>query len=158
MSMKKFRGMRFLMVTMCCFCTTFGFSQVEVLASPQQTIASLFKAMYDGDSTLAKQVFAENASLNSVYSNKEGKTVVKSGKIEDFINAIGSPHDEIWDERISNLVVKEDGDLAQAWMDYSFYIGDQFSHCGVNSMHLVRRKGAWKILQIVDTRRKTDCN
>ena len=128
------------------------------LSTPEDAIASLFKAMYDGDSTLAGQVFAEGASLNSVYTSKNGVQKVKAGEIDGFITAIGTPHEEIWDERISNLEVKIDGDLANAWMDYSFYVDDKFSHCGVNSMHLVRKDGLWKILQIVDTRRKKDCN
>ena len=135
-----------------------AFSQVETLASPQQTIASLFKSMYDGDGQLAKNVFADNAILHSVYRKKDGEQVVNKGDVTKFIEAIGSPHEEVWDERVTNLTVKIDGDLAQAWMDYSFYIDDKFSHCGVNAMHLVLKDGAWRIFQIVDTRRKSDCN
>lgn len=132
--------------------------QSERLSTPENTIATLFQAMYDGDSTMANLTFAEDASLNSVFTTKDGIQKVKSGEVSGFINAIGTPHDEIWDERVTNLKVKIDGDLAQAWMDYSFYLGDKFSHCGVNAMHLVRQDKEWKILQIVDTRRKEDCN
>lgn len=135
-----------------------GFSQNYNLSTPEGTVKMLFKAMYDGDSTLASTVFAENASLNSVFTTKSGEQKVKEGDVTGFIVAIGKPHDEVWDERISNLSVKIDGDLAHAWMDYSFYIGDEFSHCGVNAMHLVRKNEEWRILQIVDTRRKSDCN
>jgi len=128
------------------------------LSTPEGTVNALFKSMADGDSTLASMVFAQDASLNSVFTTKDGEQKVKGGEIAGFIKAIGTPHDEIWDERISNLTVKIDGDLAQAWMDYSFYLGDKFSHCVVNAMHLVRKDGKWRILQIVDTRRKKDCN
>jgi hypothetical protein len=133
-------------------------SQAESLTSPQQTIASLFKAMYDGDGQLIKTVFSEDVMLHSVYTSKEGKQLVKKGDAEKFIEAVGSPHEEVWDERVTNLTVNIDGDLAQAWMEYSFYLDDKFSHCGVNAMHLIRKDGKWKIFQLVDTRRKSDCN
>ena len=131
---------------------------VEVLASPEQTIASLFKAMAEGNGDLAANVFTENASLHSVFTTPEGEQKTNEGDVAKFIEAIGAPHDEIWDERISNLEVKIDGDLAQAWMNYSFYLGEKFSHCGVNAIHLIRKNGQWKIFQIVDTRRKSDCD
>jgi len=137
--------------------TSSVFGQNDKLSTPENTIATLFKSMYDGDSTLAKIVFVEGASLNSVFTTKDDVQKVDAGDILGFINAIGTPHEDIWDERISNLSIKIDGDLAQAWMNYSFYLGDKFSHCGVNAIHLVRKDGEWKIFQIVDTRRKTDC-
>ncbi len=137
---------------------TLAISQNYDLSTPEGTVKALFKAMYDGDSTLANLVFAEDASLNSVFTTKDGEQKVKGGEVAGFLNAIGTPHDEVWDERISNLSVKIDGDLANAWMDYSFFVGDKFSHCGVNTMHLIRKNGEWKIFQIMDTRRKKDCN
>jgi len=134
------------------------FCQKFDLSTPEGTVKALFKAMYEGDSTLASKVFAENASLNSVFTTKAGEQKVKEGDVKGFISAIGKPHEEVWDEQISNLSVKIDGDLAHAWMNYSFFLDDKFSHCGVNAMHLIRKNGDWKILQIVDTRRKSDCN
>ncbi|MEM9545696.1 MAG: nuclear transport factor 2 family protein [Bacteroidota bacterium] len=128
------------------------------LSTPEATVKSLFKSMYDGDSTLAKLVFTKDASLNSVFTTKQGEQKINEGNVQTFINAIGSTHDEVWDERISNLSIKIDADLAHAWMDYSFYLGDKFSHCGVNAMHLIRIENQWKIFQIIDTRRKTNCN
>jgi hypothetical protein len=48
--------------------------------------------------------------------------------------------------------------MAMAWVPYSFFLGDTFSHCGVNAMLLVRsREGQWRIQSILDTRRKEDC-
>lgn len=135
-----------------------AFGQENILSTPEATITALFKSMRDGDSTMANHVFAKGATLNSVYTTKEGDQTVNAGEIDAFITAIGTPHEDTWDEQISNLKVTIDGDLAQAWMDYSFYLTDKFSHCGVNAMHLIRKKGEWKIFQIVDTRRKTDCN
>jgi hypothetical protein len=51
-----------------------------------------------------------------------------------------------------------DGNLASVWTDYKFYIGEKFSHCGVNSFQLFKGDDGWKIIYIIDTRRKDNCN
>lgn len=49
------------------------------------------------------------------------------------------------DERMIYQTVLVDGDMAQVWGPYRFIAGGKTSHCGVNSMSLVKRDGAWKI-------------
>ena len=36
----------------------------------------------------------------------------------------------------------------------SFGLMDNFSHCGVNSFQLFNDNGQWKIIYLIDTRRK----
>ena len=127
------------------------FSEIE------SVIEQLFNAMREGDSTAARAVFHDEARLMSTNETKDG-TQIHSEKIAGFIEAIGTPHDQLWDERISNLVIQVDGVLAQAWMDYEFYVDDNFSHCGVNAMQFVYEKESWKMIQIMDTRRRKNCN
>lgn len=51
-----------------------------------------------------------------------------------------------------------DGDFAQVWAKYAFYLGRQFSHCGVDAFHLVRNaQDEWKIFHLADTRQKEGC-
>jgi hypothetical protein len=61
------------------------------------------------------------------------------------------------DERLRNPVVKVDGGLASVWTEYSFYLGEQLSHCGVDTFHLVRTTEGWRIIDIADTRRREGC-
>jgi hypothetical protein len=42
--------------------------------------------------------------------------------------------------------------------NYKFYVGETFSHCGVNSFQLFKDKEGWKIIYLIDTRRKDPCN
>ena len=49
------------------------------------------------------------------------------------------------DERMIYQTVLIEGDMAQVWGPYRFIAGGKTSHCGVNSMSLVKRGGAWKI-------------
>ena len=71
--------------------------------------------------------------------------------------AVGSPHDVVWDERIWDVRIDVRDNLAAAWMDYAFFAGDQFSHCGVNAMQFARNAdGEWKLIHLADTRRAPD--
>ncbi|RLD85753.1 MAG: hypothetical protein DRJ07_02415 [Bacteroidetes bacterium] len=89
---------------------------------------------------------------------KIGEQKLEEGKLSHFLNAVGSPHENIWDERISNIRILIDDGLAQVWTDYVFYIGDKFSHCGVDSFQLVKDKNKkWKIINLIDTRRVVGC-
>jgi hypothetical protein len=47
--------------------------------------------------------------------------------------------------------------MAAAWTPYRFYRNGEFSHCGVNSFQLVKMAEGWKIVYIIDTRRKEPC-
>jgi hypothetical protein len=49
------------------------------------------------------------------------------------------------DERMIYQKVLIEGDMAQVWGPYRFIAGGKTSHCGVNSMSLVKRDDAWKI-------------
>jgi hypothetical protein len=53
--------------------------------------------------------------------------------------------------------IKIDGDFAQAWCDYAFYVGKNFSHCGVDAFQLHKTKEGWKIFHLADTRRRSGC-
>jgi len=122
-------------------------------AEVQAVIDQLFEGMRLGDSTLVRSVFHVDAGAYTSFKQK-GEFMLHEGSIDEFVNAVGSPHDKIWDERISNVVMQIDDGLAQVWMDYSFYLGEEFSHAGVNAMQLAFTDGRWQIIQIADTRRK----
>jgi len=49
------------------------------------------------------------------------------------------------DERMVYTAVLVDGDMAQVWGPYRFTAGGKTTHCGINSMSLVRRTDGWKV-------------
>lgn len=122
----------------------------------KQTVNTLFDAMRKGDSTLLRSTFAKDIVFQGVANKKEGTTLVTENA-NDFIKTIGTPHKEIYDERITFDDIKIDGDLASVWAPYKFYLGKTFSHCGVDVFQLMKTKDGWKIIYIVDTRRKDNC-
>ncbi len=121
-------------------------------------IMRLFDGMRSGNGEMVAAVFTENATMKSIGISKEGVPVLRGdGSAEDFAKAVGAPHEKIWDERISSYEIRIDGNMATAWTPYQFYLGDTFSHCGVNAFHLFKSADGWKIFHIADTRRTTDC-
>ncbi len=143
----------FIILTMCSL-TTYAQSDEE---KAKAAILQFFEGMRRSDSNMIKTSLAPNAMLQTIGKNKEGQTVVRSEDIARFITAVTQPHDEVYDERITFNSIKIDGDLATVWTPYQFYVGEKFSHCGVNSFQLVRYSGEWKIQYIIDTRRKEGC-
>ena len=123
----------------------------------QAAIEQLFDGMRASDSAMVAAVFTKDAIMKRVATGEDGEVMVNSGNLQSFLNAIGSPKNEVWDERIGSYDINIDGNLATAWTPFEFYRGDTFSHCGVNSFQLVKKDGDWKIFFIVDTSRQSDC-
>ena len=123
----------------------------------KQVINNMFDGMRKMDTGMLRAAFTSTPILQTVVKNKEGKTVVLTEPLDSFIVAISQPHTEVYDERIIFDMIKIDGDLAIAWTPYKFYVGDKFSHCGVDSYQLVKLNGQWKIQYLIDTRRRQGC-
>ena len=134
-----------------------AFAQQSATDGVKQSVNTMFDAMRKGDSTLLKSVFAKEMVLQSISTDKEGKAVISTDSANDFAKAIGTPHTAVYDERITYGDIKIDGDLASVWAPYKFYLGDKFSHCGVDVFSLMKTAAGWKIIYIVDTRRKDNC-
>lgn len=123
----------------------------------KEAINTMFDGMRAGDSAMVASVFTRDAVMQSIAMNREGEVVKISGSLDRFLTAVGTPHDEVWDEQISGFTIQIDGDLASVWTPYKFILGGNFSHCGVNSFQMAKLDGKWKVIYIVDTRRRTEC-
>ncbi|AKQ44619.1 hypothetical protein TH63_01595 [Rufibacter radiotolerans] len=124
----------------------------------EQAVVKFFDAMRASDSTLARSVLAPNARLISVGAGKDGTVLPRETPMQKFVEMIGQKHPQVLDERIWDVKVAIDGDLATLWCQYAFYVGDTFSHCGVDAFQLYRSATGWKIFSIADTRRKEGCD
>jgi hypothetical protein len=123
----------------------------------KKAINTMFDAMRKGDSTLLKSVFADGLAFQGVHTKADGSNILENEKPDGFIKAVGTPHKEVWDERITYGDIKVDGPLASVWTPYKFYRGQVFSHCGINFFQLMKTATGWKIVYIIDTRRKDNC-
>ncbi|WP_035361825.1 nuclear transport factor 2 family protein [Dyadobacter alkalitolerans] len=118
------------------------------------TVNALFDGMRAGDSTKVRNAFALGATMMSVPENPQDSIAVKKSSIDGFVKAVGKPHSEKWDEQIFQPKISVDGPMAIVWAPYKFFLGDKFSHCGVNVFTLIKLSGGWKITSVTDTRRK----
>ncbi len=130
-------------------------------ASPEvmAVVQRLFDGMRAGDSAVVRGVFHPQTRMMTAATGPDGKLRLRvDPSIDEFVKAIGTPRPAPLDERIWNPKIEIDGPLASVWVDYALYIGDKFSHCGIDHFLLVRGDdGAWKIASIADTRRTEGC-
>ena len=122
-------------------------------------VSRLFDGMRTGDSSVVRSTFHANIRLISASSRNGKVTINIEANADGFAKLVGTPHSVTYNERISNPRVHIDGPLASVWADYTFHAGDTFSHCGVDHFLLVKDDtGAWKILELSDTRRTDGCS
>ncbi|QHJ06275.1 nuclear transport factor 2 family protein [Hymenobacter busanensis] len=122
----------------------------------KQTVTRFFEGLRKGDSAMVRGTLAPAVVLHTI-SARGGQTQVLAESPKEFLQAVGTPHKEVWDERITFERVLLDGQLASVWTPYQFYLGNKFSHCGYNSFQLVKLAAGWRIVYVIDTRRKDGC-
>ena len=155
-------------LTMACCTTLFLAAPVLGAQSPaaaeadgravMAVVSRLFDGMRSADSSVVRSVFDPRVRMITVSTRNGARVTTVEQGADNFAKAVGTPHPDVWDERIANPRVQIDGDLASVWVDYGFFAGPRFSHCGVDHFLLVRNDdGAWRILELADTRRTTGC-
>jgi hypothetical protein len=125
----------------------------------KKTVQMFFDGFHKQDSTHIKSTTSPGIILQTIGYNKDGMSVVKSSDFSDFLKAIVSiPDSTKFQEKLLSYQIKVDGSMANAWTPYEFRINDSLSHCGVNSFQLHKQDGTWKIIYLIDTRRRQNCN
>jgi len=123
-----------------------------------ESILRLFEGMAEGDSAKVRSVFHREARMSSAFRSKS-EIKLREGSLTDFLEAIGTPHDEVWNEKLLGFEIIQNDLLAQVWTPYEFYLDETFSHCGVNAFQMIKTENeGWQILNLTDTRIKEGCN
>lgn len=144
---------------LCVLLTSVVFAQEDENAKVKATIDVFFEGFHKGDTTLIKSVIMDKMLLQTTYITKDGNHALVSEESSKLISAIAKrPNDQKWDERLLNYNIQIDGIMAHVWTPYEFWLNDEFSHCGVNSFQLFNDNGQWKIIYLIDTRRKQGCS
>jgi hypothetical protein len=146
------------MFFMMCFISQTSAQTPETREAIINVVKELFDGMTNNDTTKVRNLFTKDAQMVTITNDKEGKpTLLRAGNINEFVKAIGKKNPEKIEEHIWNYEVQMDGNLASVWCDYTFYIGNRVSHCGVDAFQLFKVDKTWKIFQLADTRHKVDC-
>jgi Putative lumazine-binding len=120
------------------------------------TVTRFFEGMLKADSMVMKSTVASGARLTSV-GNRDGTPTLSVTSMDQFVTSVGSRPAGA-NEKIYNPEVRIDGDLATVWAFYTLHSGDRFIHCGVDAFQLLRMGPDWKIVNVSDTRRTTNCD
>ncbi|MBN8567291.1 MAG: nuclear transport factor 2 family protein [Flavobacteriales bacterium] len=129
----------------------FSFSQESEI---QLTIGKFFNAFHQRDSIALKKVCSENLILHSISESEKGAKFSVE-KAANFYKSIATiPLSMKFEEKILSYKVQIDGTMAHVWTPYEFYMNDKLSHSGVNSFQLYKENDGWKVVYILDTRRK----
>lgn len=136
--------------------TIFGQNSEKVKV--KLVVDTFFEGFHKGDTTLMKTVMMENVLMQTAYNNKDGKDILVTDDPKKMLTAIATRMaDQKWDERLLGYSIQVDGNMANAWTPYEFWYNNTFSHCGVNSFQLFKDGAQWKIIYLIDTRRKSGC-
>ncbi len=120
----------------------------------KNTIQTFFEGFHHRDTILLRQVCAEKMILQSIQESSSGNHLTEA-PLQFFYRSIASmPKDLKYNEQILSYTIQIDGTMAHAWTPYEFYLEGKLSHKGVNAFTLFKEKDHWKILYIIDTRRK----
>jgi hypothetical protein len=144
---------------LCIILTSTLYAQDDEAIKVKAAVDTFFEGFHKGDTILMKSVMMDKVFLQTTFTNKEGKNVLVTEKPSELTKAIASrTSDQKWDERLLDYNIQIDGTMANVWTPYEFWFNDQFSHCGVNSFQLFNDNGNWKIIYIIDTRRRDGCD
>ena len=151
--------MKLFLFLICLFTSTISFSQDSFSeVDAQQVIDTFFEGFHKGDTLLMKSVMAEDLVMQTVFTTKEGENKISINLAEELLIAIANrPTNQKWDERLLDYKIEGDGNLAHVWTPYEFWYNGTFSHCGANSFTLAKTDAGWKIIHLIDSRRKESC-
>ena len=76
---------------------------------------------------------------------------MRFSKNEDFIADLAPNGREYVERWTGDPTVMIRGPIAVVWGEYEFWIDGEFSHCGVDSVDLVKLEGEWKLANIMWT-------
>jgi hypothetical protein len=134
----------------------FGFS-LSISAQEKeikQSISVFFEGLQSADTLKIQSVCHKEMKLQSIMEKNTVGTLSFETN-EEFYKSIATiPKNLKIEERILDYKIQIDGSMAQVWTPYEFYVNEKLSHIGTNSFTLLLENNIWKIVHIIDTRRK----
>ena len=135
-----------------------GFAQDNVEMEVKKTIELFFEGFHQQDSSTIKSAVSDNIVLQTMGVDKEGNNRMRTDPFDGFIKSIISIPDSIqFREELHEFKIQVDGPMAHAWTPYTLWVNGDISHCGVNSFQLFNDGTSWRIIYLVDTRRREGC-
>lgn len=124
----------------------------------RQAIDDFFEYFHQQDTVTLRTMLADDVQLRSISRNRAGEIQMRAQPMDNFLASLASIPDTLsFQEKLLDYEIAIDGDMATAWTPYEFYLGGNFSHCGVNAFQLFHDGSGWRIIALADTRRRAGC-
>ena len=124
----------------------------------QKAIETFFEGFHARDSVKLKLICSDKLILQSISESPNGAKLADETSAAFYKSISSIPNEIKFQEKLLSFSIQIDGAMAQAWTPYEFYINGKLSHKGVNAFTLFNKNDSkdtgWKIIYIVDTRRK----
>ena len=103
----------------------------------KQLVDTFFEGFHKGDTVMMRSVLAPSVRLQTAATDKNGAAQLSDDSILNLLNAIANrPADQNWEE---------------------FWFNGNFSHCGANAFTIAKTEAGWKIIHLIDSRRREGC-
>jgi hypothetical protein len=124
-------------------------------AAARAAVDRMFEGMRTADSAMVRSTLATDVRF-AILDAREGAPTIRVQNVDGWVRGIAGSGGA-WNEQIYDVQVLVDGAMASIWAPYTFYLDGAISHCGINSIELLRDADGWKVTQISDTRSSEGC-
>lgn len=121
----------------------------------KRTIDTFFEGMHTSDTVKIKAVTVKEFIMHDINEKPSGSSLSVRNRDALLRAIMAVPESVTYEEKLLSWNFQIDGNLAQVWTPYEFYINGGLVHTGVNSFQLFYDKGNWKIMYCADTRKRS---
>jgi hypothetical protein len=133
-----------------------AFAQTDDEKNALAVVNKMFAMMAAHNPAEIVALHTPEAQLVAIMKNREGKSVNRTFKAEEFSKNFAEKKAELLEDMYAPKV-EIHGDFAQIWGRYVFFVNSKISHCGVNAFHLVRTDAGWRIAGASSTMEPQGC-
>jgi hypothetical protein len=119
------------------------------------TVQRLFDAMSQHDTVIARALLLPGTRFVALPSD----TLSTGPRVQSdsaFIHSLATRPDRLL-ERMWTPVVQVRGVIATLWAPYDFHRDGQWSHCGIDTVTLLRTTAGWQVAGLVYTIQRQGC-
>ena len=134
-------------------------SPAHAQTDDETDVLAAIKTMFDGlaarDTAMMSSVLDADTRLVQTFT-RNGEPGFRTASMDQFLSNIVNPGPPIREDFFNPTIVIHDN-LATVWVDYTFYVDGEISHCGEDTFQLARQAAGWVIVAIADTQRREGC-
>ena len=141
----------FGLLLICFFGLNANAQQVEI----ENTVKTFFDGCNERDTTKVKSVCHHEMIFKSILEGEIGVKLEEEITSDSSLSFASLPENMKFKIKKPSCKIQTDGTVANAWTPYEFYVSGKLHHSGVCDFTLSKKNDAWKIIYIIDTRRKS---